>query len=75
LSPRLRKSRLALVLGGLLAVVLVIVGINVKLAMRPEAVQARVRAVLENLLRVPFEISSAELDLSDGVSLRGLRVF
>jgi hypothetical protein len=75
LSPKLRKSRLALVLGGLLAVVLVIVGINVKLAMRPEAVQARVRAVLENLLRVPFEISSAELDLSDGVSLRGLRVF
>ncbi|MCH2582214.1 MAG: hypothetical protein MK133_13570, partial [Planctomycetes bacterium] len=72
MSPKLRKSRLALVLGGLLAVVLVIVGINVKLAMRPEAVQARVRAVLENLLRVPFEIGSAELDLSDGVSLRGL---
>ena len=75
MSPRLRKSRLLLILGGLLAVVLVIVGINVKLAMRPEAVQARVRAVLENLLRVPFEISSAELDLSDGVSLSGLRVF
>ena len=75
MSPKLRKSRLALVLGGLLAVVLVIVGINVKLAMRPEAVQARVRAVLEKLLRVPFEIGSAELDLSDGVSLSGLRVF
>ena len=75
MSPKLRKSRLSLVLGGLLAAVLIIVGINVKLALRPEAVQARARAVLENLLQVPFEISAAEFHLSDGVSLSGLRVF
>ena len=74
MSPRLRKSRLALILGGLLLIILVIVVINVRLAMRPEAVEARVRSILGDYLSAPFEIDSAELDLSRGVLLSGLRI-
>ena len=74
MSPRLRTSRLALILGGLLAIIFVIVGINVWLAMRPQAVEARVRSVLESRLRAPFEVESAELDLSRGVLLKGLQI-
>ena len=74
MSPRLRKSRLALILGGLLVIILAIVAINIRLAMRPEAVEARVRSILGDYLSASVEIDSAELDLSRGVLLSGLRI-
>ena len=74
MSPKLRRSRLTLMFGGLCAVIFLVLAINLWLATRPSAVRSRVEALLQEKLDVPFEITSAEFDFSDGVLLRGLRI-
>ena len=74
MSPKPRRSRMVLMFGGLFAIIFLVLAINVWLATRPAAVRARVQSILEDNLGAPFEIGSAEFDLSDGVLIEDLRV-